>query len=146
MTVLRLRALLEKVRDALAKMALGVRTLGSFTILVGIAVLAGAVSAGGVRRAREAALLKTLGVTRRGVAALFGVEYALIGLVAGAMGTLAAYAGAWLFLVEVLELEGALPLLPALAALAGSALLATVFGIGASARALAARPILSLRG
>ena len=32
---------------------------------------------------REVALLKTLGMTRRGVAATFAVEYALIGLVAG---------------------------------------------------------------
>ncbi len=145
-TVLRVRPILEKVRAALTKLALGVRTLGSFTILVGIAVLAGAVSAGGVRRAREAALLKTLGLTRRGVAALFCVEYALVGIVAGAIGALGAYGGAWLFLDRVVELEPKLPLFPFALALVASALFAATFGVAASARALAARPLMALRG
>ena len=68
MTVLRVRPILEKVADVLARLAFGVRALGSFTILTGLVILAGAVATTALRRAREAALLKTLGVTRAGVA------------------------------------------------------------------------------
>ena len=51
----------------LDRIGLAVRFLGGFTVLAGIAILAGAVSAGSARRGREVALLKTLGMTRRGV-------------------------------------------------------------------------------
>ncbi|MFT7462985.1 MAG: putative ABC transport system permease protein, partial [Pseudohongiellaceae bacterium] len=81
-TFISLRAIIETVMELLGTLALGVRLLGSFTILTGLVVLAGAIASTSLRRSQEAALLKTLGVTRRGVAALFAVEYALCGLVA----------------------------------------------------------------
>ena len=94
-TFLRIREILEKVLKVLRRISLGIRFLGGFTVVAGIAILAGAVSAGSARRGREVALLKTLGMTRRGVAATFAVEYALIGLVAGAIGAAGGVALAW---------------------------------------------------
>lgn len=145
-TVLRVRPILEKLAGLLARVALGVRALGSFTVATGLVILAGAVGATALRRAREAALLKTLGVTRGGVTRLFAVEYALIGLVAGTIGAAGALALAHAFLVHVLDLETDLPLaaLP-LSALA-SAVLASASGLAASIKALRARPLETLRG
>ena len=57
---------------------------------------AGNIGADAVRRGREVALLKTLGMTRVQVAAVFTVEYALVGLVAGAIGTVGGVALAWM--------------------------------------------------
>lgn len=145
-TLLRIRPILEKIADVLERLALGVRALGAFTILTGLVILAGSVGTTALRRSREAALLKVLGVTRGGVARLFALEYALSGLVAGTIGALGATALAWAFLRRMLELEAELP--PAtipLAALA-TALLATASGLAASVRALRARPIETLRG
>jgi len=62
--------MLDKVASMLGRLALGVRLLGSLTVLAGLAILAGAVSAGSIRRGAEVALLKTLGVTRAGIGAL----------------------------------------------------------------------------
>jgi len=144
-TLLRIRAILEKVGGLLGRLAFGIRMLGAFTILVGLVILAGSVAATQVRRAGEVALLKTLGVTRRGILLLFATEFALSGFVAGALGGLGALALSWGFLEYVAELEADLPLLSLpLAALTG-AVLATVAGIAASARALAVRPLESLR-
>jgi putative ABC transport system permease protein len=144
-TVLRVRPILEKIAAVLSRLAVGVRALGLFTIATGLVILAGAVGTSALRRAREAALLKTLGVTRAGVSRLFAVEYALTGLVAGTIGALGALALAWAFLEHLAELDADLPLatLP-LAALA-SAALATASGLAASAHALRARPIETLR-
>jgi putative ABC transport system permease protein len=144
-TMLRVRAILERVVGLLGQLARGVRALSGFTILVGIAVLAGAISSGSLRRGREAALLKALGVTRRGVVLLFAVEYALVGLVAGGIGSLGAFAGSWLFLEHVVDIEPSLPLAPLVYATLGSGLAATACGLGASARALATRPLATLR-
>ena len=81
-TVIQIREVLERVSAILGKLGLGVRTLGLLTVLAGLAILAGAVSAGAVKRGKEVALYKTLGMTRKQVVATFAVEYALIGTVA----------------------------------------------------------------
>ena len=145
-TLLRLRPILKRIAEFLGRLSAAIRGLGSFTILAGIAILAGAVSATQVRRAREVALWKTLGVTRRGVALLFAVEFLIIGLVAGTLGGLAAQALAWGFLEHVAEISADLPWMsPVFAAIAAS-LLALLAGLGASLRALAVRPLETLRG
>jgi len=144
-TLLRIRAILEKVAGLLGRLALGIRMLGGFTILVGLVILAGSVAATQVRRASEVALLKTLGVTRRGIVLLFATEFALCGFVAGALGGLGALALAWAFLEHVAELEARLPLASLPIAACTSAVFATVAGIAASARALAVRPLESMR-
>jgi putative ABC transport system permease protein len=144
-TFLRIREILEKVLKVLRRISLGIRFLGGFTVVAGIAILAGAVSAGSARRGREVALLKTLGMTRRGVAATFAVEYALIGLVAGAIGTVGGAALAWGVVTRGFQLPWALdPWILALA-LTASVLLTVAAGLAASVRALERRPIEVLR-
>ena len=144
-TVLRIRELLAKVAKVLNRIALGVRFLGSFTVLAGIAILAGAVSAGSARRGREVALLKTLGMTRRGVAVHFAVEYALIGLAAGAIGACGAAILAWAVVTRGFNLPGRFEPLPLVIGVAASALLTVAAGLAASGRALQRRPIEVLR-
>jgi len=145
-TFLRVRPILEKLAGVLERIALGVRALGSFTILTGLVILAGAVGATALRRGREAALLKTLGVTRAGVTRLFAIEYALVGLVAGAIGAVGALVLAEAFLEYVLELGGEVPLTSVPLAAVVTAALATVSGLAASVRALRVRPLETLRG
>jgi putative ABC transport system permease protein len=144
-TVLRIREILEKVVKVMDRIGLGIRFLGGFTVLAGIAILAGAVSAGSARRGREVALLKTLGMTRRGVAGAFAVEYALIGLVAAAIGAGGGYALAWGVITRGFELPWELQPWPLVVALTAGVALTVVAGLAASLRALARRPIEVLR-
>jgi putative ABC transport system permease protein len=144
-TLLRIREILEKVLNVLGRISLGIRFLGGFTVVAGVAILAGAISAGTARRGREVALLKTLGMTRRGVAATFAVEYALIGLVAGTIGTLGGTALAWGVVTRGFEIPWKLDPAIMVLALAASVALAVVAGLAASFRALERRPIEILR-
>jgi putative ABC transport system permease protein len=144
-TPIAVRAILEKVLTVLEKLALAVRVLGMFTVVTGLTILAGVASSAAVHRGREVALLKTLGLTRAGVARLFGIEFALIGLVAGAIGGAAAFALAWVFLERVIELDADLPWSTLVAATLLTGLASALCGIAANARALASRPIESLR-
>ncbi|MBI5017046.1 MAG: ABC transporter permease [Deltaproteobacteria bacterium] len=144
-TLLKVRAILEKILAVLNRVALGVQFLGGFTVVAGIAILAGAVSAGSVRRGREVALLKTLGMTRRGVAAAFALEYALVGAVAGLIGSAGAGVAAWAVLTRGMEIPFRLDALPYAAAVAASVLLAVTAGLAASGRALGRRPVDVLR-
>jgi putative ABC transport system permease protein len=145
-TFLRVRPLLEKVSQILGRVATGVAWLGSFTVLTGLVILAGAVGTTALRRAREAALLKALGVSRGGVRRLFAVEFALTGLVAGAIGSGGALALTYAFTTQVAQLDLELPWLALPLAALTSAALSTLAGLVASQRALAAPPLESLRG
>jgi len=144
-TLLRVRPMMEKVAALLTRIATGVRVLGWVAVAAGLAILAGAVSAAGLRRGREVALLKTLGLTRGGVTALLLIEYGLVGLVAGTCGALAAFLLTWAFLERLLELESELPWATLPLFILASAVLAAVCGLASSLRALRVRPMASLR-
>jgi putative ABC transport system permease protein len=144
-TVLRIQPMIERATELLAQIALAVRLLGAFAALTGLVILAGAVASSQLRRAREAALLKALGLTRARVASLFAVEYALAGAVAATLATLGAYALVAVFTRNVLELTT----LPSWSASVIGWLvivaLSIVAGLLASARALYAPPLAVFR-
>ena len=145
-TMLKVREIVEKVATLLERLGVGIRLLGGFAIAAGIAILAGAVGATASRRGREVALLKTLGATRRGVVAIFAVEFALTGFVAGIVGTIGGAVLAWVVLTRGMEIAWTWrPLVLAGAPLATIAL-SVIAGIAASAGALRRRPIEVLRG
>ncbi len=144
-TLLRLREVMGRILGVLRRIGLGVRLLGAFTVASGIAILAGAIAATSVRRGREVALLKTLGLTRGGVAAAFATEYALIGLVAGLIGAGGAGLLAWGVLTRGFELKWTFEAIPFAIAIAGSVFVSVAAGLAASWRALARRPIEVLR-
>ncbi len=144
-TVIPVRAVLEKISAVLDRLGLGVRLLGGFTVLAGIAILGGAASASAARRGREVALLKAVGCTRRQVAAAFAVEYAVTGLVAGLIGAAGGSLAAWAVVTRGLELSWRLDPGALTTAMALAVVLATVAGLAVSVRALSRRPIEVLR-
>jgi len=146
-TLLPVAEIVAKVGALLERLGTGVRVLGLFTVVSGLAILAGALGAAAVARRGQIALLKTLGLTRRGVLALFGVEWALLGALAGAVGGAAGALLAWAVLTQVMELDSQLaPLAQALPlAVMGAALLAVLAGAVASLSALAVSPLAVLR-
>lgn len=144
-TVLRIREILEKVVAVIRAIAGGVRFVGTFTVLAGVAILGGAVAAGAARRRREVALLKALGTTRGGVVGVYAVEYALVGLTAGAIGSAGGAVLSWAVLTRGMEVDWSFDPLPLLAGVAGGAVLAVLAGLAASAKALQSRPIEALR-
>jgi putative ABC transport system permease protein len=144
-TPIRVRPILDKILNVVSKLALGVRVLGLFTILTGLVILGGVASSTALQRSREVALLKTLGLTRLGVMRLFFVEYALVGLVAGLIGSVAGFVLSALFLERVVDTAPQLPWLALPLAALAVALLSAACGLAASTRALRSRPIESLR-
>ncbi len=144
-TMLRVREIVEKVGRVLERVGLAVRILGGFAILAGIAILGGAVAATASRRGSEVALLKTLGATRRRVVAMFTVEFAMIGLVAGLIGTAAGAVLAWGVLTRAMELGWTWRPWVLVAAPLATVGLSILAGITASAGALRRRPIDVLR-
>ncbi len=137
--------IVERIAAQLERIGWGMRMLGLFIVGAAIAVLAGTIGIESIRRGREVALLKTLGMTRREVVGVFAAEYALIGLVAGIIGVTGGGIVAWVTVVRALDVEFHWPFGTfALAILAGMAV-SVIAGIVASAGALRRRPIEILR-
>ncbi|MCW3796264.1 FtsX-like permease family protein [Sphingomonas sp. BN140010] len=98
---IRVAEVVERIQTILDAMDAAIRLATGLAILIGVAVLAGAVAATRASRARESVLLKLVGATRRQVLAAQLIEFGLmsgaIALVALLLGTAAGWAvvGPW---------------------------------------------------
>ena len=85
-TVINAADVITIIQDVVDQVALVVRFISAFAILAGAIILASTVAGTRLHRVREAAVLKTLGARRRRLVAIFSVEFAILGAVAGLMG------------------------------------------------------------
>ena len=144
-SIVQVGQILEDVGALVGRLASGVSMLGGSCVAAGLLVLAGSASATMLRRRREIALLKVLGVTRGGVSALLAVEYGLVGAVAGLVGAGGALLLAWGFLTYVAPVDNDLPWIVLPVTMLACAVATAAGGLAAGARALAVRPIEALR-
>lgn len=85
-TVINVAQAMETLRSVLLQVSLVVQFLAGFSIFAGLVILASAIAGTRYRRIREVVVLKTLGATRSRIAAIFSIEFATLGLVAGLVG------------------------------------------------------------
>jgi putative ABC transport system permease protein len=136
---------LSIVQDVVDQIALVVQFVSAFSIFGGIIILSSSVIATRFRRIRETAILKTLGATRRKVAQIFAVEFVILGLVAGAMGSLLASGFAALLLHNVLDAGFDFDVAANLTTVIATAAVANLAGWLASYRVLDQKPLEALR-
>ena len=136
---------LQIVQDVVDQIALVIRFISLFTILAGVIILAASVAGTRFRRIREVVILKTLGATRRRVAGIFSVEFLILGLVAGLMGSLLATGFSSLLLKRFFEGHFRFEPLPNVLAIVLTALIANTAGWLASFRILGRKPLEVLR-
>ncbi|HUB17188.1 MAG TPA: FtsX-like permease family protein, partial [Acidobacteriaceae bacterium] len=87
-TVINIADILTTISDVVEQITIVIRFLAGFSILSGLIILASSVASTRFRRMREVVVLKTLGATRNRIATVFSVEFVVLGLLAGAVGTL----------------------------------------------------------
>jgi putative ABC transport system permease protein len=85
-TVINVAQALETVRSVVIQITSVIQFLAAFSIFAGILILASSIAGTRYRRIREVVVLKTLGATRRQIATIFSIEFAVLGLVAGVVG------------------------------------------------------------
>jgi putative ABC transport system permease protein len=144
-TVINAADVLEIVQEMVDQIALVVRFVAAFAILAGAIILSASVAGTRFRRMREVVILKTLGATRRRIAAIFSVEFLALGTVAGLIGGALATAFTAVILKRLMDAEPQVDLLPNLAAVGFTALIAAGAGWLASYRILGQKPLEILR-
>jgi putative ABC transport system permease protein len=144
-TVINAADVLSIVQEVVDQVSLLVRFISAFAILAGAIILAATVAGTRFRRIRETAVLKTLGARRFRLAGIFSVEFSVLGLTAGVMGSILATAFSRVLMVRLLDAEFRFDWLPNLFAVAATTLLAVGSGWLASLRVLGQKPLEVLR-
>lgn len=121
LSLIDLRALIDRVRDITDRVGRAVSWVLGFSLAAGLLVLSAALAVTSDERRGEAALLRTLGARRRQLDAAVLGEFALLGLLAGAVAAIGAGGGGtWLaravFHIDYLPPFGGLALASAAAA------------------------------
>ena len=143
-TVINVAQALETVRAVVMQITYVIQFLAAFSIFAGIVILASSIAGTRYRRIREVVVLKTLGATRARIATVFSIEFAVLGLVAGAVGILFANIIARVLLTK-LTVAYHFQWLWTLGALLGTAALTVATGWVASHRILGRKPLEVLR-
>ncbi len=145
-TAIRVGDAINRVSEVLAGLANAVSWAAAATLLTGFLVLIGAAAAGEGARTYEAAVLKTLGATRRRILASFALRAALMGGAAGLVALAVGITGGWAVSIFVLETRFAVIWPSALGIVSGGIVATLLASLGFAWRPLAARPAQVLRG
>lgn len=144
-TAIRVRDAIARVSEAMAAIARATALAAGVTLLTGFAVLIGAAAAGERERAREAALLKTLGASRASILGSFAMRAGLMGLSAALVALVIGVAASWSVMVLVMDASFIFAPWPAFWILAGGVGITLLAGGLFAWRPLGARPAGILR-
>jgi putative ABC transport system permease protein len=143
-SVINVADVLVRVESVVDQITFVVRFLAGFSIFAGLTILASSIAGTRFRRMQEAVVLKTLGATRMRIVRTFSVEFSVLGLLAGSVGVVFANLLTKV-LLEWAKVDFQIEWYATLAALVGTAVLATATGWIASYRILGLRPLEVLR-
>jgi putative ABC transport system permease protein len=144
-TAIRVKDAIDAFGVIFARVMVAVRTAGSVTLVAGALVLAGALATAQRRRIQQAAILKTLGATRRRILLSHLLEYVILAVLTSFISFLIGTAAAWLAVTRVMELEFTFSLGAALQAVLLATILVAAFGGFGTWRVLRAPTIPYLR-
>ena len=144
-TAIRVRDAIDRVAEVLGGLAAATSYGAAATLLTGFLVLIGAAAAGEQARTYEAAVLKTLGASRRRILASFALRSALLGAAAGLVALAAGILGGWAVSTYVLDTDFVVIWGNAIAIVTGGVMATLVAGLAFAWRPLAARPAQVLR-
>ncbi|MEP1588122.1 MAG: FtsX-like permease family protein [Tateyamaria sp.] len=145
-TAIRVRDAIDRVSDLLSGLAAATSYGAAATLLTGFLVLIGAAAAGTQARTYEAAVLKTLGATRRRILLSFALRAGLLGLGAGLVALAAGITGGWAVSEFVMDTDYTIIWPSALAIIIGGVTATLIAGLAFAWGPLAARPAHVLRG
>ena len=144
-TAIRVRDAIDRVSDVLAGLASATSWGASATLLTGFLVLIGASAAGEPARTYEAAVLRTLGASRRRILTSFALRSALLGASAGAVALVAGITGGWAVSHFIMETKFAVIWPNAIAIVLGGIIATLLAGLAFAWRPMNVRPAQILR-
>jgi len=140
-SVLDVRAILDQVREIMERGALAVEMVFLFTLIAAALVTFAAAQVSRDERAREVAVMRTLGASRRRLLGAVLAEFGLLGLLGGFLAALLASIIGYLIAVELFDLPGRFSAATWLLGIGGGTLVVALVGWLATRRLLAVPPM-----
>jgi len=144
-TAIRIRDAIDQVIELVGGISAATRYGALITLVTGFLVLIGAAAAGERARTFEAAVLKTLGASRRRILTSFALRAALLGLAAGVVALGAGILGGWAVSTYIMETGFTVIWSNALLIIGGGVMASLLAGLAFAWRPLAAKPAQVLR-
>ena len=144
-TAIRVKDAIDRVAEVLGGLATATSYGAAATLLTGFLVLIGAAAAGTGARIYEAAVLKTLGASRRSILLSFALRAGLLGFGAGLVALATGITGGWLVSTQILETSFRVIWPSALAIVTGGVLATVLANLVFALRAINAQPARILR-
>ena len=144
-TVINAADILDIVQEMIGRISLTVQFVAGFAILGGVIILASSVAGTRYRRIREVAIMKTVGASRARIVGVFSVEFLILGISAGLIGSVLAVLFSSLVVRQLMDGTYTMDWLSPIGAVVLTALLAIVTGWAASYRILGQKPLEVMR-
>jgi putative ABC transport system permease protein len=144
-SVIAVGEMIERISAILDQMAAAIVAAGSITILAGIAVLVGAITASRQARSYDSVVLKVLGATRGQILGAQALEYGVLAMMLASVSLVLGTAGAWFVIVRVFEFAWAPNWALVVATLAAGAVLTLGIGLAGSLPLMSVRSATALR-
>ncbi|WP_342070427.1 ABC transporter permease [Yoonia algicola] len=144
-TAIRIRDAIDQVIELVGGISAATRYGALITLVTGFLVLIGAAAAGERARTYEAAVLKTLGASRRRIILSFALRAAILGLAAGIVALGAGILGGWAVSTFIMDTGYSVIWSNALLIIGGGVLASLLAGLAFAWRPLSARPAQVLR-
>lgn len=140
-SVIDLRPILEQVRAIMERGALAVELVFAFTLLAAALVTAAAAQVSRDERAREVAVMRTLGASRGHLVRAVLFEFGLLGLLGGFLAALLASVSGYLMAVELFDLPGQVSATTWVLGIGAGTLIVALVGWAATRRLLSVPPL-----
>lgn len=144
-SVIDFREILATIEDVMSKVTLAISVVGALVLFSGGLILIGAVAMTKFQRVYEAAVFKTLGANTQAIARMLLFEYGVLGLLAGAVGSLGAIVLTWSVSRYALDIPWRLFVGEHILGIAATAVLVAAIGVLSSLDVLRNKPLLTLR-
>lgn len=144
-STVRVKEVIAELDKLLRQIAFGASAASLVTVLAGLLVLAGAITAGLRTRIADSTIMKVVGATRLQITLVYALEYALLGASTGALALVAGAAVSTLVSRRIFEVAPVFDWGAIVSTVAGGAFLTLAIGLATTWAALAAKPAQQLR-
>lgn len=144
-SVIEVGGVLKQVQEVVRQLSTAIAAAASVTILAGIAVLIGAITAAREMRTYDAVMLKVLGATRAQILSVQAIEYILLSIIVAGVALVLGLGAAWYVVVQIFQFAWLPDVAAVLMTLGAGVGLTLIIGLLGSLPILAARPAQALR-
>ena len=138
--------LIRTFRRVLDYVTFAITVVGGFTLFAGVLILVGSVSMTRFQRLYDAAVFKTLGAKTISLSLMYALEYGVLGILSGIVGSAGALILTWVLTKQLLEIVWMPVPLTNVLGIFLTAALVLVVGVLSSVDTLRRKPLLTLRG